>query len=382
MARVLFSLLPAVLFATTVAAAPPGPDETWPGFRGHELSGVAPGGSVPERWSVDRARALEAGRAGARLVVADRVGRHRVPDLRDQQQAVQAADARSLRQRLHRRDAGAGTARRGDQAPGPGARQRDREEADEIRYMVYAARRRDRQDQVGAGGAQADCRSAAAIARTPTRRRRRSPTASGSMPRSARTSACSAIRSTARCSGRSSGRRSRSISTSAPRRRRSCTTAASTCCRTAKPSRPSPRSTPRPARSCGARRPNTGLPRSSWMTPFVWKHAPRTEIVTTGHGLGHLLRPGRQGAVAGHGMSMPTASPFAAEWPALCRHRLAGRREPAVPGHQAGRERRHLAEGHARQQRVHRVASSARVRLHAVGIVHATAPISSTTPAS
>src|SRR5262249_61790712 len=31
-------------------------------------------------------------------------------------------------------------------------------------------------------------------------------------------------------------------------------------------------------------RPATGLPKSSWMTPLVWKHAGRTEIVTTGHG--------------------------------------------------------------------------------------------------
>jgi len=49
------SLVPLVLLglvAVPLAAAPPGPDETWPGFRGHALSGVAPGGSVPERWSV------------------------------------------------------------------------------------------------------------------------------------------------------------------------------------------------------------------------------------------------------------------------------------------------------------------------------------------
>lgn len=58
-------------------------------------------------------------------------------------------------------------------------------------------------------------------------------------------------------------------------------------------------------------RPSTGLPKSSWMTPFVWKNALRTEIVTTGHGFviaydvngGELWRVG--------GMSMPTASPLA-----------------------------------------------------------------------
>ena len=52
---------------------------------------------------------------------------------------------------------------------------------------------------------------------------------------------------------------------------------------------------------------------SSWMTPFVWKHAQRTEIITTGHGLivsydlegKELWRAGR--------MAMPTPSPFAAD---------------------------------------------------------------------
>ncbi len=52
------------------------------------------------------------------------------------------------------------------------------------------------------------------------------------MPRSAATSACSAIRSTASCCGSTPGRRSRSTSTSAPPRRPSSTTAASTSCTT------------------------------------------------------------------------------------------------------------------------------------------------------
>ena len=65
------------------------------------------------------------------------------------------------------------------------------------------------------------------------------------------------------------------------------------------PTRPSPRSTRRPARRSGARRDRHRLSaKSSWMTPFVWKNAKRTEIVTTGHGDRHLLRPRRQGALA------------------------------------------------------------------------------------
>src|SRR3954463_5032516 len=34
-----------------VSAREPRPDETWPGFRGHEMSGVAPAAKVPDRWS-------------------------------------------------------------------------------------------------------------------------------------------------------------------------------------------------------------------------------------------------------------------------------------------------------------------------------------------
>jgi outer membrane protein assembly factor BamB len=60
-------------------------------------------------------------------------------------------------------------------------------------------------------------------------------------------------------------------------------------------------------------RPTTGFPKSSWMTPFIWKNALRTEIITTGHGLvisygldGHeLWRVG--------GMSMPTPSPMSSD---------------------------------------------------------------------
>ena len=32
------------------------------------------------------------------------------------------------------------------------------------------------------------------------------------------------------------------------------------------------------------RRPDTGFPKSSWTTPFVWKNSRRTEIVTVGRG--------------------------------------------------------------------------------------------------
>jgi outer membrane protein assembly factor BamB len=61
-------------------------------------------------------------------------------------------------------------------------------------------------------------------------------------------------------------------------------------------------------------RSGTGFPlKSSWMTPFVWKNPLRTEIVTTGHGavISYDLQ-GQELWRATH-MSMPTASPFAAD---------------------------------------------------------------------
>jgi outer membrane protein assembly factor BamB len=60
-------------------------------------------------------------------------------------------------------------------------------------------------------------------------------------------------------------------------------------------------------------RPATGFPKSSWMTPFIWKNALRTEIITTGHSavISYDL-DGRELWRIG-GMSMPTPSPLSAD---------------------------------------------------------------------
>src|SRR3954463_6570299 len=49
--RSVFYALFVTLFITSPAAAAPGPDDTWPGFRGHGMSGIAPGSKIPEHWS-------------------------------------------------------------------------------------------------------------------------------------------------------------------------------------------------------------------------------------------------------------------------------------------------------------------------------------------
>ena len=44
--------LAVVALLLSVAAVPaPKPEDTWPGFRGRDMSGVAAGASIPERWS-------------------------------------------------------------------------------------------------------------------------------------------------------------------------------------------------------------------------------------------------------------------------------------------------------------------------------------------
>jgi outer membrane protein assembly factor BamB len=60
-------------------------------------------------------------------------------------------------------------------------------------------------------------------------------------------------------------------------------------------------------------RPDTGFPRSGWTTPFVWVNEKRTEIVTLGHSM--VMSYGLDGKELWRvtGMSMPTASPLAAD---------------------------------------------------------------------
>ena len=41
----------ALLALVVVSPAPPDPSSTWPGFRGHEMRGVAPKADIPERWT-------------------------------------------------------------------------------------------------------------------------------------------------------------------------------------------------------------------------------------------------------------------------------------------------------------------------------------------
>ena len=152
--------------------------------------------------------------------------------------------------------------------------------------MVYALDAKTGKVRVGARSASRRSRSAAGTARTPTRPRRRSPTASGS------TSSF----------GQNVGLFCYTLDGTLVWKKQwppqpiylDFGTASSpivhrgrvTCCTTTRRTRTRRRSTRERAPNCGARHvPNIGLPKSSWTTPFVWEHDKRTEIVTTGHGM-------------------------------------------------------------------------------------------------
>src|SRR5512147_1147289 len=51
MSRTVFPLLVTLFVTASLATANPKPEETWPGFRGHGMSGIAPGTGIPEKWS-------------------------------------------------------------------------------------------------------------------------------------------------------------------------------------------------------------------------------------------------------------------------------------------------------------------------------------------
>jgi outer membrane protein assembly factor BamB len=58
-------ILVALILCTTLAGAEPvSPESTWPGFGGHDMSGVVPAARLPERWSTTENVAWRAEIAG------------------------------------------------------------------------------------------------------------------------------------------------------------------------------------------------------------------------------------------------------------------------------------------------------------------------------
>jgi outer membrane protein assembly factor BamB len=303
--------LTAVLGLTVSAAAPPEPADTWPGFRGHGMSGVAPGPKVPERWSKTEnvAWAVELAGQGwsSPIVWGDTVfvtsgisgkpfkkptpglyGNDYIAELQ-----AQGLSGEEIMKRVRARD---------NEAP---------EESEEIRYMVYA---------LDARSGKVKWEQEAHRAK-PSGGRHRKNTYASETPFTDGERLYASF-------GQNVGLFCYSLDGKLLWKKQwppqpiylDFGTASSPTVHDGRvyllhDSEAESYITALDAKT-GAEiwrtpRPQVGLPKSSWTTPFVWKNAPPTEIVTTGHGM--VLAYGLDGAEVWRvtGMSMPTASPLA-----------------------------------------------------------------------
>ena len=311
MNRTAFPLFVTLFVTASIAAANPKPEETWPGFRGHGMSGIAPGSAVPEKWSATenvRWKVAVPGQGWSSPIVwGDTVFLTSASAASRSSSRRPGSTATTTSPSCRRRALG----RRGHAArAGPRQRDAGRVRRDQIHGL--RARRGDRQDQVGAGSAQGQAVRRPAsqehlrVGNAVHRRRaalrlvrpERRPLLLHARRQAAVEEALAAAAHLPRLRHRLVADGSRRARLSAARQRR--------------PIRTSPRSTRRPARNSGARPGRAPvLPRSSWTTPFVWKNEKRTEIVTLGHAM--VLSYGLDGKELWRvtGMSMPTASPLA-----------------------------------------------------------------------
>ncbi len=131
------------------AAAAPAPELTWPGFRGHEMSGVAPKAKLPGQWSTTQNVKWSVPVAGNgwsspivwgdTVYVTTAIGSKRVQEADDRlfgndyiaELQAQGISGEELMKKVQERD---------NEMPA---------EAAELRYMLYASMPPDRQNQVG-----------------------------------------------------------------------------------------------------------------------------------------------------------------------------------------------------------------------------------------
>ena len=307
--------IPLVLVAAVslpLNAAPPGPEETWPGFRGHGLSGVAPGKAIPERWSTTERVKWKIDVPGrgwsSPIVWGDTVymtsaingkpfkqptpglyGNDFIAEMR-----AQGLPADEINRRVRARDS------------------ESSEEADVIRYMVYAV-------DAGTGTIRWERE---AHRRVPHGGRHRKNTYASETPFTDGERVYASF-------GQNVGLFCYSPSGDLLWKKEwppqpiylDFGTASSPVVHDGRiyllhDSEAESYITALDAKTgqelWRTARPAIGLPRSSWTTPFIWKNDLRTEIVTTGHGL--VIAYGLDGTELWRvsGMAMPTAAPFSA----------------------------------------------------------------------
>lgn len=299
--------------AATVAATPPAPEETWPGFRGHEMSGLAPKAKVPEQWSPTKNVKWSVPIAGngwsSPIIWGDTV------------YVTSAVGGKSFKQPsagLYGNDYVAELQAQGITGPElmKKVQERDNEmpsEVAELRYMLYAI----------------DARTGKvkwereAVKMTPNAGRHRKNTFASETPFTDGERIYASF-------GQNVGLYVFSMDGKPLWQKQWPTTPIYLDFGTAsspivhdgrvyllQDSEEQSFLTALDAKSgtevWRAARPAQGAPKSSWMTPFVWKHESRTEIVTTGKGM--VISYGLDGKELWRiaGMSMPTASPMASD---------------------------------------------------------------------
>jgi outer membrane protein assembly factor BamB len=310
------SLIAAVLSIASLAvvsAREPRPDETWPGFRGHEMSGVAPAAKIPDHWSTKENVKWAVPIAGhgwsSPIVWGDTVF---------VTSAISSKPFKKPTPGLYGNDYIADLEAQGlsDDEITKRAQARDNEltsEADEIRYMVYAL----------------DARSGKikwereAIKVKPFGGRHRKNTYASETPVTDGERIYASF-------GQNVGLFVYSLDGKLLWKKQwdpkpiyldfgtgSSPTVADGRVYLLQDNEEQPSIAALDAKT-GAElwrtpRSGSGPLKSSWMTPFVWKNAQRTEIVTTGHGA--VISYDLQGKELwrANRMSMPTASPFAAD---------------------------------------------------------------------
>jgi outer membrane protein assembly factor BamB len=300
-----------VLAASAVAAGPPAPEDTWPGFRGHGMTGVAPGTRSPDVWSVRQNVAWKTEIPGqgwsSPIVWGDTVfitsgisgkpfkqptpglyGNDYIAEL-----GAQGLSGDEIRRKLRERD---------NEAP---------EESDEIRYMVYAL-----DSRTGKVKWEREAHNA-----RPSGGRHRKNTYASETPFTDGERVYVSF-------GQNVGLFCYTLQGKLLWQKHwpqqpiylDFGTASSPTVHDGRVYLLHDSEADSYIAALDAKtgdeiwrtpRPRTGLPRSSWTTPFIWKNPARTEIVTTGHGM--VLSYGLDGKELWRitGMSMPTASPIA-----------------------------------------------------------------------
>jgi len=312
MKRTVFLLFVTLFVTSSIATANPKPEETWPGFRGHDMSGIAPGGAVPGKWSATenvRWKVSVPGQGWSSPIVwgdtvfltagiSSKPFKQPTPGLYGNEYIAelqrQGLSSEEVMRRVRARD---------NESP---------EESDDIRYMIYA---------LDAATGRIKWEREAHKGRPAGGRHRKNTYASETPFTDGERLYVSFGQNVGLFCYTLDGKLLWKKHWPPQPIYLDFGTASSPTVHEGRvyllhDSEAESYITALDARTGDelwrTERPRTGLPRSSWTTPFIWKNEKRTEIVTLGHAM--VMSYGLDGKELWRvtGMSMPTASPLAA----------------------------------------------------------------------